>query len=172
MSTLLYGCTTWTLSECIERKSLTVIAQECYELYWTNPGSNIPQAATVRPPTSISKTIQIRRTRHVGRCWRSKDEHISDVLPWTSSHGRASVGRPTRTYIQWLRMDTGCSLEGLPNAMGGRDEWQERERVREIQLHPPTIVYHMTLNNLMVRLQQCWSFGECHCSQAHSGSEW
>ena len=33
----------------------------------------------------------------------------------------------------------------------------------------------MTLNNLMVRFQQCWSFGECgvplycHCSQVHSG---
>ena len=30
------------------------------------------------PP--ICKTIQIRRTRHVGHCWRSKVELISDVL--------------------------------------------------------------------------------------------
>ena len=43
---------------------------------------------------------------------------------------------------------------------------------------PPTSVLDMTLNNLMVRFQQCWSFGECgvplhcHCSQVHSGSEW
>ena len=28
----------------------------------------------------ISKTIQIRRTRHGGHPWRSKDELISDVL--------------------------------------------------------------------------------------------
>ena len=26
-----------------EKKSLTAIAQEYYKLYWTNPGSNIPQ---------------------------------------------------------------------------------------------------------------------------------
>ena len=41
-----------------------------------------------------------------------------------------------------------------------------------------TSVLDMTLNNLMVRFQQCWSFGECgvplhcHCSQVHSGPEW
>ena len=29
---------------------------------------------------SISKTIQIKRTRHVGHCSRNKDELISDVL--------------------------------------------------------------------------------------------
>ena len=43
---------------------------------------------------------------------------------------------------------------------------------------PPMSVLYMTLNNLMVRFQQCWSFGECgvplHChrSQVHSGPEW
>ena len=42
------------------------------------------------PP--ISKIIQIRWTRHERHYWRSKDELISDVLLWTSSHGRASVG--------------------------------------------------------------------------------
>ena len=30
------------------------------------------------PP--IMKTIKIRRTRHAGHCWRSRDELISDVL--------------------------------------------------------------------------------------------
>ena len=33
------------------------------------------------PP--IMKTIQVRRTRHVGHCWGSRDELISDVLLWT-----------------------------------------------------------------------------------------
>ena len=61
------------------------------------------------PP--ISKTIQIRRTKH-------------------ARHGRAGVGRAARTYLQKLCMDTGCSLEDLPNAMNDRNEW--RGRVREI----------------------------------------
>ena len=38
------------------------------------------------PP--ITKTIKIRRTRHAGHCWRSRDELISDVLQWTPSHGQ------------------------------------------------------------------------------------
>ena len=50
------------------------------------------------PP--ITKTIKVRRTRHVGHCWRSKDELISDVLWWTPSQRRAKAGRPARTYIQ------------------------------------------------------------------------
>ena len=33
------------------------------------------------PP--ITKTIQVRRTRHAGHWWRSRDELISDVLLWT-----------------------------------------------------------------------------------------
>ena len=36
------------------------------------------KSPTVRPP--ITKTIQVRRTRHAGHCWRSRDELISDVL--------------------------------------------------------------------------------------------
>ena len=34
---------------------------------------------------------------HVGHCWRSGDELISDILLWTPSHGRAKAGRPART---------------------------------------------------------------------------
>ena len=80
------------------------------------------------PP--ISKTIQIRQTRHARHCWRSKDELVSDVLLWTPLHGCANVGQPTRTYLQQLCMDTGCSLKDLPEVINNRDEYQER--VKEI----------------------------------------
>ena len=45
------------------------------------------------------KTIQVRRTRHAGHCWSSRDELISDVLQWTPSHEKAKVGWPARTYM-------------------------------------------------------------------------
>ena len=45
--------------------------------------------------------------------------------PMDPSHRRESVGRPARTYIHLLCMDTGCSLEDLPEEMDDRDEWQE-----------------------------------------------
>ena len=84
---------------------------------------------TLAPP--LTKTIQVRRTRHAGHCWRSKDELISDVLLWTPTYGCAKVGRPTRTYIQQLCEDTGCNLEDLPEAMNDMEKW--RERVRDIR---------------------------------------
>ena len=88
------------------------------------------KALTVIARLSILKTIKVRRTRHAGHCWRSKDELISDILLWTPSHGRSKAGRPARTYIQQLSADTGYSLEDLQGAMDDKDGWQER--VREI----------------------------------------
>ena len=80
------------------------------------------------PP--ITKTIQVRRTRNAGHCWRSKDELISDVLLWTPTYGRAKAGRPARTYIQQLCEDNRCNHEDLPEEMNDREKW--RERVRDI----------------------------------------
>ena len=103
-----------------------------------NVASNIEQvlAATphkapiIRPPAPITKTIQVRRTRHAGHCPRSRDELISDVLLWTPTYGRAKAGEPVRTYIQQLCEDTGCCPEDLPEAMNHGEKW--RERVRDI----------------------------------------
>ena len=84
-----------------------------------------------KPLWLITKTIQVRRIRHAGHCWRSRDELISDVLLWTPTHGRAKAGRPARTYIQQLCEDTGCCPEDLPESMNDKEKW--RERVRDIR---------------------------------------
>ena len=81
------------------------------------------------PP--ITKTIQVRRTRHAEHCWRSRDELISSLLLWTPTYGRAKAGRTARTYIQQLCEDTGCNPEDLPEAMNDWEKW--RERVRDIR---------------------------------------
>ena len=100
-----------------------------------NAASNFEQVLETKsqlyghlPP--ITKTIKVRRTRHAGHHWRSRDELISDVLLWTPSYGRINARRPARTYIQHLCEDTGCSPEDLPEVMNDREEW--RERVRDI----------------------------------------
>ena len=79
----------------------------------------------------ITKTIQVRRARHAGHCWRSKDELVSDVLLWTPTYGQAKAGRPARTYIQQLCEDTGWNPEDLPEAMNDREKW--REMVKDIR---------------------------------------
>ena len=131
MLILLYGCTTWMLTKRMEKKldsnytrTLRAISNKSWRQHPTKQ-----HLYDHLPP--IMKTIQVRRTRHAGHCWRSKEELISDILLWTPSHGQAKAGRPARTYMQQLYADTGYSLEDLPGAMDDRDRWWER--VREIR---------------------------------------
>ena len=131
MSILLYGCTTWTLTKRLEKKLygnytriLQAILNKSRQQHPTRH-----QLYGHLPP--ITKTIQVRQTRHAGHCWTSRDELISDVLLWTPTYGWAEAGRPVRTYIQQLYEDTGCSPEDLLEAMNDREKW--RERVRDIR---------------------------------------
>ena len=131
VSILLYGCTTWTLSKRLEKKldgNYTRMLRAILNSSWRQLPTK-QQLYGHLPP--ITKTIQNRRTRHAGHCWRSKDELISDLLLWTPSHGRAKAGRQARTYIQQLSEDTGCSPEDLPEAMNDGERW--REMVRDIR---------------------------------------
>ena len=98
-----------------------------------NAVSNIEQVLEATPTNQqlyghlppITKTIQVRRTRHAGHCWRRRDKLISDVLLWTPSHGRAKAGQPAWTYIQQLCEDTGCSPGDLPKAINDKEGWWE-----------------------------------------------
>ena len=69
MSILLYRCTTWTLTVCME-KSLTAITQECCKQYWTCSGWNSPQSsictATYHPSRKQS-TLDEAHTRDTAR---------------------------------------------------------------------------------------------------------
>ena len=118
VSILLYGCTTWTLTKRLERRlerrldgNYTRMLRAVLNKSWRQHPTRLQLYGHLPP---ITKTIQVRRTRHAGHCWRSKDELISDVLLWTPTHGCARVGRPARTYIQQLCEDTGCNPEDLP----------------------------------------------------------
>ena len=126
VSILLYGCTTWTLNKRLKKKldgnytrMLRVILNKSWRQHPTRH-----QLYGHLPP--ITKTIQVRWTRHAGHCWRSKDKLVSDVLLWTLAYGQAKTGRPARTYIQQLCEDTGCNPEDLPKAMNDREKLRER----------------------------------------------
>ena len=131
VSILLYGCTTWTLTKRLERKldgNYTRMLRAVLNKSWRQHPTRLQLYGHLPP---ITKTIQVKRTRHAGHCWRSKDELISDVLLWTPTYGCAKVGRPARTYIQQLCEDTGCNPKDLPEAMNDREKW--RGRVRDIR---------------------------------------
>ena len=143
VSILLYGSTIRTLSK---RKSKTGIAQECNELYFKKSWKQHPTIQELYGYLApIYEAIQIRLTRHAGHCRRSKDELLGHVFQWTPSHGRASVKRLTRTYLQKLCTDTGCSLEDLTEAIDDKDEWWQRESVcvREISTNSMTMIIYI-----------------------------
>ena len=83
-----------------------------------------------RTPPSFSKISKLDEPDMRETDRRSKDELVSDVLLRTPSNQRVSVWRPVRTYVHRLCMETGWSLEDLPEEIENRDEF--RVRVREI----------------------------------------
>ena len=124
-------CWLWTLTKRLEEKldgNYTRMLRAILNKSWRQHPTR-HQLYGHLPP--IMKTIQVRRTRHAGHCWRSKDKLISDVLQWTPTYGQAKAEWPARTYIQQLCEDTGCNPEDLPEAMNDREKW--RERVRDIR---------------------------------------
>ena len=164
-SILLYGCTTWTLTKRLEKKldgNYTRMLRAILNKSWRQHPTR-HQLYGHLPP--ITKTIQVRRTRHAGHCWRSRDELIRDVLLWTPTHGRAKAGRPARTYIQQLCEDTGCCPEDLPRAMNDGEKW--RERVRDIRATSATWWWWWTIKlerKRKISLQQSISSSFTHFS--------
>ena len=87
VSILLYGCTTWRLTKRLKKKldgNYTRMLRAILNKSWRQLPTR-HQLYGHLPP--ITKTIQVRRTRHAGHCWRSLDELINDVLLWTPAYG-------------------------------------------------------------------------------------
>ena len=126
VSILLYGCTNWMLTKLLEKKldgNSTRMVRAILNKSWRQHSTKHRLYGHL---PSTTKTIQVRRTRYEGHCWRSREELISDVLLWTPNYGRAKAGRPARTYIPQLCEDTGCSPEDLPEVMNDWEKWGER----------------------------------------------
>ena len=121
VSILLNRYTTWTLTKRIEKRldgNYTKMIRVILNISWKQHPMKQQLYNHLLP---MSKTNQVKRTRHAGHYFRSKDELIRDILLWTPRHGSASVGWPARVYLHQLCTDTGCNLEYLPGAMDDRD---------------------------------------------------
>ena len=97
------------------------------------------------PP--ITKTFKVRRTRHAGHCWRSRDELISDVLLWTPSYGRAKARRPARTNIQQLCEDVALRTDQKRLTIGRSGERESGISVLAAR-HDDDCIYIYTLSSL------------------------
>ena len=105
VSILLYGCTTWTLTKRLEKKldgNYTRMLREMLNKSWRqHPTKHQLYGHLPR----FTKTIQVRRSRHAGHCWRSRDELISDVLLWTPHmSGQKQDVQLKHTYNSYVRI--------------------------------------------------------------------
>ena len=101
-SILLYGCTTWTLTKRLEKKldsNYTRMLRAILNKSWRQHPTR-HQLYGHLPP--ITKTIQVRRTRHAGHCWRSRDEHKRCTL--MDPHTWPCKSRTTSTNIHSAAM--------------------------------------------------------------------
>ena len=107
VSILLYGCTTWTLTKRVEKRldgnNTRMLRAILNESWRQHPKKRLLYGHL--PP--ITKTIKVRRTRHAGHWWRSRDELKSDVLLRTPTYGRAKAGRSAWTYMHDVALRTG-----------------------------------------------------------------
>ena len=124
VSILLFGCTTWTLTKRMEKRldsNYTRILRAILNKSWRQHPTK-QQLYGHLPP--ITKTIKVRQNRHVGHCWRSRDELISDVLRWTLQRHDDQLEPTYSSSVPII----GCIPEDLPEAMDDREGWWERVR--------------------------------------------
>ena len=79
----------WTLTKRMEKKldgNYTRMLRSILNKSWRQQPTK-QQLYGQLPP--ITKNIKVKRTKHAGHSWRSKEGLISDVLLRTPSHGRA-----------------------------------------------------------------------------------
>ena len=105
VSILLYGCTTWTLTKRLEKKldgNYTRILQAILNKSWRQHPTRHQLFGHLLP---ITKTIQVRQTKHAGHCRRSRDKVIRDVLLWTPHMaGQKQHDQLEHTFSNYVRI--------------------------------------------------------------------
>ena len=105
VSILLYGCTTWTLTRRLKKKldgNYTRLLRVMLNKSWRQHPTRYQLYGHLLP---IMKSIQVRRTRYAGHCWRSKDELISDVLLLTPHMAKQEQDdQLEHTYSSYVRI--------------------------------------------------------------------
>ena len=87
VSILLYECTTLTLTKRMGKRldgNYTRMLRSILNKSRSQHPTKLQLYGHLPP---ITKTIKVKRTRHAGHCWRSRDELISDVLLWNPTYG-------------------------------------------------------------------------------------
>ncbi|XP_072037137.1 uncharacterized protein [Amphiura filiformis] len=119
-SILLYGSETWTVTTKI-RKLLdgcyTRLLRSALDISWRTHTTNKKLYGEL---PKVTDKIRKRRLQFAGHCLRSTGQVGSDLVLWRPSHGKRSVGQPSKTYVDLLCEDTGQEPNEIRSCMQDR----------------------------------------------------
>ena len=128
-SILLYGNSTWTLTEQEERAldgTYTRMLRKVLNVDWRDKISN---AALYGSLNRISTTIRSRRLKLAGHVFRDKSSPAHLTVTWTPTHSFANRGRPQTLFVETLLADTSTStVQELETLMSNRNIWHSYSR--------------------------------------------
>jgi hypothetical protein len=123
-SVLLYGCETWTLTPKLEKQLNGCYTRMLRTIFNINWRQHVTKKELYGNIPKVPDKIRERRIQFAGHCLRNLKEPVSKLVLWVPTSGRRSRGRPTKTYIDILKRDTGLELDELKPAMQNRKLWK------------------------------------------------
>ena len=134
-SVLPYGRETWTITPRLSKdldRCYTRLLRTAFNVHWKQ---HITNQQLYGDLPKITNKIRVRRLPFAGHCCRSSDETVSRLLLWNSKHGKRTPGRPSLTYIDQLRLDTGLEASDMrtvrTEVCGGPSQFGSRSRLKQ-----------------------------------------
>ena len=131
VSVLLYGCSTWRMTEGDEHK-LDTFFHKCLrkilKIYWPSRKTN-EEVRRLAGMGRISDIVRTRRWRFIGHILRGpNNSHARIALKWTPAAGKRRRGRPKETWRRTAererRLLNFTSWEEAGAAARNRDRWR------------------------------------------------
>ena len=134
-SILLYGCEAWTLTATLNRSlngCYTRMLRAALNVPWRQHITNDVLYGNI---PRVGDRVAARRMELAGHCLRHPEIPANITLLWEPTHGGGRRGRPTTSYVDILRKDTGTmSTAEVASLMKDRKAWGRHARFR---LRPP-----------------------------------
>ena len=122
---LLYGCSTWTLTQREEKKldgTYTRMLRVVHNIGWDD---KITNESLYGKLDKISHTMRTRRMKLAGHVFRDKSSPAHALITWVPTHGVTSRGRPATSYPEALMTDANVETTlQLEQLMANRVEWR------------------------------------------------
>ena len=150
---LLYGSTACTLTQSLDKMldgAYSKVLRVVKNVTWRQ---RIPNEVLCAGLPMISTSVREMCLWFSSHCWRSKNEVVSDLIPWKPKHGKRSVGGQARTFVDLLETDTGVPRDCLPAAMD--DGWLEKDN-HGMPTEVDQVVV-VVINGLRVAIIRWWS---------------